>query len=154
MITRATHLSISTGGCDFIDLWEKNLISWTNLIQTIQRVNQNARKILSFLRSQNPQADMYVLGFYLPLPAYQFGVKRVKWMVKRLNRCYQAICKENRAYFLDPFDLFFEKRELFADEVHPNQKGYNVIAEHFINHLGAQSRHSSIGVQANPPFSS
>ncbi|WP_044642231.1 SGNH/GDSL hydrolase family protein [Risungbinella massiliensis] len=135
MISRATHLSVSTGGCDFIELWESGPITFGGLYKTMRKVKQNAQNILHHLRAHNPKAEIYVLGFYIPLPLYQLGIKRASWLVRTLNHFYAGMCQRVEAKFFDPFSLFLDQKELFSDEVHPNQQGYNAISEQLIQRL-------------------
>lgn len=134
MISRATHISVSTGGCDFIELWESGQITIGKIYQTMKKVSQNAKEILQHLRLHNPNAEIYVLGFYIPVPLFQWGTQ-AGWLVRTINHFYAGMCQKQKAYFFDPSTLFIDKKELFADEVHPNQQGYNAISEQLIQRL-------------------
>lgn len=139
ILTRMTHCSITTGGCDFIHVYETGSLTIPRLLHAARQVHNHTRSILDFIRQQNPHSQLYVLGFYLPLPAYNMGIQQSSFLVKTLNRIYQALCDKYQAIMINPFDSFFQRFEYFYDDVHPNQKGYNELAKLFRDHLIVQS---------------
>jgi lysophospholipase L1-like esterase len=140
MLPRLTHISVTTGGCDFIELYERGSLTLKEVVKTAREIQQRVRKILSLLRSGNPGASIYLLGFYVPLPAYELGFQKASMAVKMMNRIYTQLCAGFGAKFVNPYDLFLHKREFFHDEVHPNQQGYDEIAKLFVSDLQASAK--------------
>lgn len=131
LIPRVSHISITTGGCDFISWFEAGG-SFLGLIKTVKKTRKQANKIFGLVRELNPSAKVQVLGFYLPLPAYELGLTLATRVVKNMNEGYEELCDKYRIQLIDPFTSFLNRKDYFADEVHPNQNGYDVLADLFI----------------------
>ena len=134
LLPRVSHLTITTGGCDFIDVYREGL-SLRRLYKTINHVRRQADKILSLVRSCNQEAEICLLGFYVPLPAYEQGFTLASRVLDSMNRDYQKLCERHKISFINPFDTFLHHTDFFSDEVHPNQKGYDALARLFIDHF-------------------
>ncbi|MBA4492895.1 SGNH/GDSL hydrolase family protein [Paenactinomyces guangxiensis] len=132
LLPRLSHLSITTGGCDFIEMYESGPLSLKKILGTIRKVQDNVKQILQVVRNHNPQANVYLLGFYIPLPAYELGVKKSSLFVKSMNQNYEQLCRKFGVNFINPFETFYKRFEYFSDEVHPNQQGYDQLAQLFI----------------------
>ncbi|SEM71277.1 Lysophospholipase L1 [Lihuaxuella thermophila] len=132
LLPRLTHLSITTGGCDFIEMYEKGPMRLRTILQTIRMVQDRVARILEVIRTHNGQSTVYLLGFYIPLPAYELGVKKASLFVQTMNHAYAQLCRKYHVHFINPFDTFYNRFDYFADEVHPNQQGYDQLARLFI----------------------
>jgi lysophospholipase L1-like esterase len=130
LIPRVSHITITTGGCDFID-WFESGASIPGLITTMKKVRKQINQIFQSVRELNPVAKVQVLGLYLPLPAYELGFSLACRTVKKMNKGYEQLCSKYRFQMIDPFSAFLHRQEYFADEVHPNQLGYDVLARLF-----------------------
>jgi lysophospholipase L1-like esterase len=135
LLTRATHISITTGGCDFIAMYEEGPISVRRIVQTVRAVRKHVKELLMKIRTLNSESELLLLGFYVPLPAYELGLKKAVWVIRMMNRIYQDLCHQFEAKLIDPFSAFFHRPDFFSDEVHPSQKGHNVLTELFIRAL-------------------
>lgn len=132
LLPRLTHLTVTTGGCDFIELYEKQKLSISEILKSSRMVQRNVRQILSLIRRQNPRLTVYLLGFYIPLPAYEMGIEQAKRFVQAMNRTYMNLCERFRVNMVNPYPIFLDRKEYFSDEVHPNQTGYDELARLFI----------------------
>ncbi len=132
LIPRSTHITITTGGCDFIELYENNSLSFGKLLKVTRNVLTQVEQILAQIRTLAPQAQIQILGFYLPIPAYKLGEKRAVSFAQMMNKCYGNIGQKFQAQLINPFDTFFKRFDYFVDEVHPNQAGYDAISQLFI----------------------
>jgi lysophospholipase L1-like esterase len=133
LLPRHTHISITTGGCDFIEAYQSPEFGIRSLLRTIQTVKIQAREILKLVRKYNSHALIYLLGFYIPVPAYQYGLNKVSFLVQTMNNHYGELCKEYKVNLVNPFPTFLNRLDYFCDEVHPNQQGYDEIAKLFMN---------------------
>jgi lysophospholipase L1-like esterase len=140
LLPKVNHITITTGGCDFINLYENNELTLKKIIRTTRKLQDNVKKILTLVRKENPAAVLRVLGFYIPLPAYEIGVGKASFLIQSLNRAYEKICNQFGAKLVDPFDVFLNRKDYFSDEVHPNQTGYDELAKLFISSLCSQNR--------------
>lgn len=138
ILSRATHISITIGGNDFIEVYEKYDLSVKNLkhvIQAMKVVKNNAKKLFEVIRAANNQATVHLLGFYIPQPAYEYGINKVSGLIESMNDHYGNLCKEFQAYLVNPLEAFLNRLDYFCDEVHPNQDGYDELVKLFINTL-------------------
>lgn len=124
-----THVTITTGGCDFIDLYQKGTLGLNDLYATSRRLVDRVKEILSIVRKNNPESRIYLMGFYLPPPAYELGFHTASMLVQWMNRTYDKICRKFDSQFLNPYQTFLHRQDYFCDEVHPNQQGYDELAK-------------------------
>ncbi|MFC7441309.1 SGNH/GDSL hydrolase family protein [Laceyella putida] len=124
-----THVSVTTGGCDFIDLYRNGTLSLPNLYMTSRRVVDHVKHILSIFRVNNPESNIVLLGFYIPPPAYELGFQTASTLVQWMNSTYEKICQKFGCQFLNPYETFLHRQDYFCDEVHPNQQGYDELAK-------------------------
>ncbi|PTM59892.1 SGNH/GDSL hydrolase family protein [Desmospora activa] len=132
LIPRVSHITVTTGGCDFIAWYEGEGVNLPGLARTMKRVVKQVEQLLSHLRRLNPEATIEILGFYMPVPAYKHSVAIASRAVRTLNRAYRYLSKRYGAVLIDPFELFFNRIDYFADEVHPNQQGYDALVQLFL----------------------
>lgn len=139
ILPKATHISITTGGNDFIEVYEKyddfSVKNLKHVISTMKVVKNNAKKIIEVIRGANNHAVIHLLGFYVPQPAYEYGVNKVSGLIESMNNHYGDLCKEFKAHLVNPFESFLHRLDYFSDEVHPNQDGYDTLAQLFIRTL-------------------
>lgn len=138
LLQKVSHISITTGGNDFIEIYEKcgfNVSSIKHVIQTMKVVKNNTKKIIEVIRRANNHAVIHLLGFYIPQPAYEYGVNKVSGLIQSMNDHYAGLGKEFQVQLVNPFETFLNRLDYFCDEVHPNQQGYDQLAKLFINTL-------------------
>ncbi|WP_124728005.1 SGNH/GDSL hydrolase family protein [Staphylospora marina] len=138
MLPKMTHISLTTGGCDFIRLYEAGTLTLRDVVKTAREIQQRLCRILSLIRGANPTVSIYLLGFYLPPPAYELGFQKAAMAVKMMNRMYTRICERYGVTFINPFYRFLNRHEWFCDEVHPNQRGHDEISELFLSGANVQ----------------
>ncbi|MDN4595295.1 GDSL-type esterase/lipase family protein [Polycladomyces subterraneus] len=146
LVARMSHITVTTGGCDFIRTYETDGVSIISLTRTMRRVQMQVDRILGMLRQYNPEATIHLLGFYLPLPAYEQGLWLATRLITSMNQAYQRLCRKHRVYWVDPFDTFLHRHDYFADEVHPNQKGHDQLARLFIQTADPERAGSDTGL--------
>lgn len=139
LLPRLTHLTITTGGCDFLRLYDQGKLSLREVLKSSRKVQENVHRILSLIRDKNPNLTVYLLGFYIPRPAYEFGIEQAKVLVQSLNRVYTRLCRGFGINLVNPYDCFLNRTEYFCDEIHPNQLGYDQLAQLFIQSVEQSS---------------
>lgn len=147
LLPQATLITVTTGGCDFIQTYENGL-SLSSLYWTINQVRRRVDRILSLIRSCNPEAEICLLGFYIPLPAYEQGFTLASRVLQSMNQDYQRLCEQHKVRFINPFDIFLDRKDFFADEVHPNQKGHDALARLFIDHFSESAPPPDVQAEA------
>lgn len=149
LVPRVSHITVTTGGCDFIAWYQGEGVNLTGLAITMKRVVKQVEQLLAHLRRLNPQAVIEVLGFYMPIPAYEsFAI--ASRAVRTLNRAYGQLTKRYGAALVNPFEAFLNRTDYFADEVHPNQQGYDVLMQLFMELREGKRSPDSIAVSDDP----
>lgn len=95
---------------------------------------KNLDYIMSELRTLNPDAPIYLLGFYNPFNDLGDG-ETTSRIVREWNQSGEAvIAKYDQVIFVPVFDLFQIDvgTVLAADLFHPNQAGYRLMADRLV----------------------
>jgi lysophospholipase L1-like esterase len=132
LLPRLTHLTITIGGCDFINMYETGSLTVGRLFHTFRMMQHHVKQILQIVRWNNPEAMICLLGFYIPVPLYAMGVKKVSLFIQAMNHYYEQLCGKYGAKLINPFESFLHRFDYFYDEVHPNQIGHHQLAKIFI----------------------
>lgn len=96
---------------------------------------KNLQHILEIVRMENNDAPIYVLGLFHPYVQYE-NEKEIQLMIEDWNNDIEdTIGSFKRTHFVPTIDLFLEKRkaDYFSDSLHPNPKGYKLIADRLVN---------------------
>lgn len=133
LLKRASHVSITTGGNDFIQMYERGGLTLKRLDATVTSLCDHVSKIMELVKKCNRDAIIYLLGFYAPVPAYSLGEHMICAFIEETNSYYEKICKHYQVEWVNPFQTFFRRLDYFSDEVHPNQEGYDELAKLFIS---------------------
>lgn len=86
------------------------------------------KEIIRILKIENDSAPILLFGLYNPVPESE----EIEKQFDRWNNSIAELAKGNdRIYFINTNDLFKgkQKKEYFHDSLHPNHKGYKLIAE-------------------------
>lgn len=143
-LSRATIITLSAGGNDFIQAAEKYLKSKEKKVleEALHAARNNIAAIINHIR--NLKADsksaymIRVLDLYNPMPQVAIVDKWVRLFNRHIRKC----CAQGNIGVTNLYAAFkdSEERLLSADKIHPNQQGYQVIAEE-LNKLGYASLH-------------
>jgi lysophospholipase L1-like esterase len=139
LLPKLTHLTITIGGCDFITTYEKESMTFDKLFHTFRRVQHHIKQMLQIIRWNNSEVIVRLLGFYLPIPIYDRGVKKASMFIQAMNDYYAQLCCQYNAQLINPLESFLHRFDYFYDEVHPNQTGHDQIAKLFIASIGQPS---------------
>ncbi|OIK10292.1 SGNH/GDSL hydrolase family protein [Bacillus sp. MUM 13] len=113
------------GGKTLSDLAPKNI----KAIQT--GYLKNLKSILTDIRSDNKEVTVFVIGLYNPFIGLQDS-KLTSAIVRDWNYQASELCAGySKVVFIPVFDLFQLSINdyLYSDKFHPNQAGYQLIAE-------------------------
>lgn len=131
-LSEATHITITIGAND---LFQKLLTDPSTVHQGIAAASTNLDSILTTIDTLNPDADVYVMGYYNPFAYYPEQVQDfLVPLSNALNNEIEMRTVENgdtyvpTAHVIDPK---FEKYMPNPDDNHLNVKGYKVIAKEF-----------------------
>lgn len=130
---------ITIGANDIMQVAKENFADMTYDIFAAERINYEGRlhTILSTITNLNPDASIYLIGFYNPFQQYFEHIKELDMIVDDWNNTSKQVADVYGATFIPTKDLFTnEEANLFADDhFHPNKNGYQLIAERILDYL-------------------
>jgi lysophospholipase L1-like esterase len=130
---------ITIGANDIMQVAKENFTDITYDIFAKERIHYKERlhKIFSTITKLNPDASIYLIGFYNPFQQYFDHIKELDRIVDDWNYTGKQVAEEHGAIFVPTKDLFINgDLNLFADDhFHPNEYGYQLIAERILDYL-------------------
>lgn len=142
-IKEADLIILTIGGNDLMEVIKAN---FSNLrldhFQIGQKVfAEQLQDIFSTLRHSNPNAPIVLVGLYNPFFTWFADVAEMNQIVDAWNGESKSIVEQDgNAYFVDIHDLFLSNGEtlLYTDYFHPNDRGYQLIADRIYELLDEQ----------------
>lgn len=138
-LQNADIILITIGANDIMQVVKENFMNITYQIFAEERVHyeERLRQIFSNLKQLNPYASIYLIGFYNPFEQYFEHIEELELIVDDWNNTGLAVAEEFGGTFIPTKDLFISNEvNLFAeDHFHPNELGYQRIAERILNYL-------------------
>lgn len=102
----------------------------TNFGYSLEECWELAQRVVAWAECDFPDIQIYLLGAYPPRDARNLNDEQ---NARRLDDAVRAFCdaRESR-HFLDPKPAFENApRDVFADHIHFNQKGYDIYGAFF-----------------------
>ncbi|WP_053366856.1 SGNH/GDSL hydrolase family protein [Bacillus sp. FJAT-27245] len=133
-IKEADMVVITIGGNDVMKVARNNILNLQ--VESFEKEERSYLKrldqIIQKVRTINPDAMIVLIGIYNPFMQWFPDVKELDQIVADWNEGEKALLERySDTYFVGISDLFGEGEEnlLFDDQFHPNDKGYELIAE-------------------------
>ncbi|MBT2707091.1 S-layer homology domain-containing protein [Pseudomonas sp. ISL-84] len=138
-IKQANVITISAGANDLlkeakIDREKGTLnIDPATIKPTLQSIAANYIKILQTIKELNPEAAVYVMGYYFPFP-YLSDVQKPQLieLTQTLNKTIQAASATKGATFVSVYEKFGDDPKPYVpnpEDIHPNLEGYKLMSE-------------------------
>lgn len=129
IISEAELIIISIGGNDLNRLaFQRNLDLPTAFEETLENYTVNLQTMASELSELNPEAELALIGLYNP---YKEIVPEITSYLLEWNEETQTVVESNPNFsYIPTYDLFENNLNdyLYVDYFHPNEEGYQVIA--------------------------
>lgn len=134
-ISQADMIVLTIGGNDLNPGFEQLAdIELSEYAPDVDQFTDNIRTILDTLRSLNDTAHIYWLSLYNPFEEIE-GLDQSSEFIHSWNSALQYVSLDYDHVFIIPtFDLFQAKTKqlLSQDHFHPNDKGYQLMAERLL----------------------
>lgn len=139
-LKKADMIILTIGGNDIMKVVTDNL---SNLQMSVFEREKgkyitHLTRIMHFITQQNPQASVVLIGLYNPFEEWFSGIGELQKVVTDWNAAGRNVTAGfPNAYFIPIEDLFANGGEklLYKDHFHPNDKGYELIAERMFEQL-------------------
>jgi lysophospholipase L1-like esterase len=142
-IKEADLVILTIGGNDLMKVVKENFSSLKlNHFQTEQLLfAEQLQEIFLSIRNQNQEAPIVLVGLYNPFYNWFADVKEMNQIVDEWNgQSLSIVGRDGNAYFVDIHDIFLNNEEnlLYTDYFHPNDRGYQLIADRIYEILDEQ----------------
>jgi len=144
-VASATIITISAGANDvlpYVKVDSSTGIPDINLLQltaAVQKVGVNYNEILKAIYELNPNAQVYVMGYYNPFPHLAAEVQpQIAQLLGGLNGAIQSGMKGTSAVYVPTNDLIAKDYDAYlpnSSNIHLSEAGYQVVADAFAQTL-------------------
>jgi lysophospholipase L1-like esterase len=143
-LASASIITLSAGANDLLPLIQSNPAEGTLAFQQIQanfalnKARINLETIMAELNKAAPQADVYVMGYYFPYPHVRDTQKEgTGKQLDQLNAILKQSAEKAGAEFVSVAEAFGKNaKDKIPNpaDVHPNIKGYQTMANAFLDY--------------------
>ncbi|HLR79711.1 MAG TPA: SGNH/GDSL hydrolase family protein [Bacillota bacterium] len=144
-IREADIILITIGANDIMQVVKENITNLTYEQFTEARTKYESRlqSLFNKIKALNGKAEIYLIGFYNPFAKYFPNIKELEAIADDWNRTSEQVTEQyERVTYIPTDDLFANPDdELYADDnFHPNDQGYEQIAQRVLDYLTDEER--------------
>lgn len=139
----ADIILVTIGANDLMQIMKDNFMNLTEepFMEGINPYGERLNQILEKMHEENPDATIYLLGFFNPFEQYFSEIEELNQIVTLWNnRSLQVANQYDYVSFIPMQDIFQDVDEdvYSEDNFHPNRRGYEIIADRVISFLQNQ----------------
>lgn len=134
-------ITISAGANDILPLFKqdpttgKASINQKMALTTLQQVGINYKSIMAQINQINPDAQVYVMGYYNPFPYMSEDVQPLlKQLLDMLNKAITTGVEGTQAIFVPTGDIIASNYKTYLpnpENIHLSEAGYKKVTEQF-----------------------
>ncbi|MDQ0155104.1 SGNH/GDSL hydrolase family protein [Robertmurraya andreesenii] len=145
-LKKADIVMITTGGNDVMKVVRENFtgLQLEDFDKALIGYEKTLSSLIQSIQKEKPDATIVLIGLYNPFYAYFNEMKELDMVMKKWNQVSQSVLqKYENTIFVDIADEFRENEEnlLYTDYFHPNDQGYQLIAEKAFTTLQDEALH-------------
>ncbi|MGO4889573.1 S-layer homology domain-containing protein [Anaerobacillus sp. MEB173] len=107
-------------------------------------IGTNITKIVTAIQTINPEADIYIMGYYNPFPYHPVELQpTLNSLLENLNNTILAVSNKFGVTYVPtakPFAANYERYLPNPQDIHPSLEGYEAIAEEFYKAITAKNK--------------
>ncbi|MCQ6277460.1 SGNH/GDSL hydrolase family protein [Bacillus sp. V3B] len=139
-IRDADMVIVTIGGNDMMKVVRENIASLekTDFDEQKKLFERNLNLTIDIIKQENETGHIVLVGLYNPFHKWFPEIKEMNEIVNEWNEASQAILSQySNTYFVDIINVFENEEEelLYTDYFHPNNRGYELIAEEVFEEL-------------------
>jgi len=143
ILEQSNLVILTIGGNDIMKIVKDNIsdLQISDFLKEKESYRTHLMQIFEVINKENPKASIVLVGVYNPFSKWFSDIKEMDQIVAEWNQVGQsAVNQYPNSYFVSIEDLFVNSEEdvLFTDNFHPNDKGYQLMAERLNETLGKQ----------------
>lgn len=134
VIQKADLVILTIGGNDIMKVVKDNIenLQLSTFTTEKESYRTHLTQIIEVIIEENPHTQVVLVGLYNPFSKWFSEIKELDEIVADWNKAGQrVVANYPNAYFVSIEDMFLNSNEnlLFTDNFHPNDKGYELIAQ-------------------------
>jgi lysophospholipase L1-like esterase len=134
VLQKADLVILTIGGNDIIKVMKDNIsdLKVSDFTKEKESYRNHLTQIIEAIVQENPNASIVLVGLYNPFSKWFSDIKEMDEIVANWNQAGKGVIAQYpNAYFVEIEDVFLNSAEnlLYKDNFHPNDKGYELIAE-------------------------
>lgn len=133
-LSKAEIVTMDVGANDLLNLIPQLAANPIQASAIIQKVSENITRIISTLKNINPEAKIYIMGYYNAFPYYPEEQQALMIsLVKRFNLAINKAVETTGGTYIDTYQTMDKDllKYLPENDIHPGLLGYQVIADEF-----------------------
>lgn len=139
-VEKADIILLTIGANDLMKVVKNNALNLNEAVfnEEEQAFKSRLSTIINTINDYNPNADIYLLGFFNPFLGYFDNVLALNNILTSWNQTGKTVIESySNGHHIDLYDLFSLKDiSLLADDnFHPNQTGYALIGARVYNQI-------------------
>ncbi|KAB2338949.1 SGNH/GDSL hydrolase family protein [Cytobacillus depressus] len=132
-VREADMVIVTIGGNDMMQVVRENFsnLKFRAFHKQKQKYIENLEEVINKLRKDNPDGIIVLVGLYNPFLKWFANISELNVIIDEWNKTSKkTLAKYPNTYFVEIDDLFQKNSEelLYTDYFHPNDKGYELIA--------------------------
>ncbi|MBS4217379.1 GDSL family lipase [Bacillus sp. FJAT-49711] len=144
-IKDADIVIITIGGNDVMQVFKENLMGLhVNMFLNAEKgYSERLTEIIDTIISYNNETDIYLVGIYNPFIRWFSDLKEMDEIVNSWNDASSTVINNYSQTTFVPVDDIFQNKEetlLYTDYFHPNNEGYELIANRIYDYLGKKGK--------------
>ncbi|WP_071394489.1 SGNH/GDSL hydrolase family protein [Bacillus tuaregi] len=133
-IQEADLVIVTIGGNDMMKVVRENItnLNMADFLNQRDLYKENLSVLLKVIRQENKHIHIVLVGLYNPFHQWFPEIEEMNEVVNEWNKHSQKILAQYPdTYFVDIMNLFKDDEEelLYTDYFHPNNRGYELIAD-------------------------
>ncbi|MEQ2528501.1 SGNH/GDSL hydrolase family protein [Bacillaceae bacterium CLA-AA-H227] len=133
-IQKADIVMITTGGNDVMKVVKENFpeLNLRDFDRELISYEKNLTSVFDTIRKENPDVTIGLIGLYNPFYTLFADVKEMELVTDKWNQVSQnVLARYDNTLFVGIAEIFKESEEnlLYTDYFHPNDKGYQLMAD-------------------------
>ncbi|WP_245208054.1 SGNH/GDSL hydrolase family protein [Sediminibacillus dalangtanensis] len=139
-IEEADIVLVTIGANDIMKVVKNNFtnLEYEPFVKEQANYMERLRKIFDKMLELNPDATIYLIGFYNPFENYFSDVEQLGQIIDDWNSTGSTVALEyEQVNYIPTKDLFANTNQdlLYEDNFHPNNTGYKLMAERVLEYI-------------------
>ncbi len=137
-VKRADIVIMTIGGNDIMEIFRDNFANLHLALfdQAKAEYKERLKMILQTVNQENPSARIILVGIYNPFTKWFANIEELNHIIHEWNEMSKQLVTQVDGEFVPIADIFEQEEDLLhTDYFHPNDRGYELIAERLFEQI-------------------